>query len=56
MTRCEESAVSAISAKLRIPVTLTQARRLSELWAEYYGAAVAYYGDEPAGSGPVDKE
>lgn len=41
---CEESATSAISARIGVPVTTAQARILADLWSYYYGAALAYYG------------
>lgn len=41
---CEESATTAISARIGVPVTTTEAKRLSDLWNYYYGAALAYYG------------
>lgn len=41
---CEESATGAISARIGVPVTTAEAKRLADLWDYYYGAALAYYG------------
>jgi len=41
---CEESATTAISAHIGVPVTTAEAKRLADLWDYYYGAALAYYG------------
>jgi len=40
---CEESATTAISMLLSVPVTVTQAKRLTTLWNDYFAAAVAHY-------------
>ena len=46
MTKAHESATTAISMYLGIPVTEKQAMLLTELWDYYYTAALAYYGAE----------
>jgi hypothetical protein len=40
---CQESATTAISMHLDVPVTMRQAQLLTDLWNHYYAAALAYY-------------